>query len=460
MSEVHSKEEALGLSAGQWIVVTHPPMSLEEPLAYPVQCGSVEMEVYSSEADACTVSAYVMGTGDRVSAESARKRQYFPNVDLTAERLRVGEGLNIDYLESVLRCSSVDWRALLELPPSLGQRAEPPVDPNNPPGWGNAPCDVCNASVGRCGYWCSPACPPNFNYVKAKQSQPYKARIEARMLEYSHREFHDAVAAGDVEGFKLGPTGEAIEMTPEEKMARARGAPNATVPGKARTPQEDSAEADIRAMLLASGFSEARVDAALHDAHGDVNGAAERLFSGPRPRPDAAAGTGEEDFVVGMRLNAAERDAADVDDDKKLDFDEFCNFVRDREEGKHTLKELKERFDAMDADGNGKVDMSEYMLWPLPEASLPPPPPPHQPQRAASLAASAPPDTLPSPPAAPAPPAPSSSSTVVETTNKVLTPRGPATVLKQMGMRVRVELEDGKTTWIDSKDVRPWRRCA
>ncbi len=45
------------------------------------------------------------------------------------------------------------------------------------------------------------------------------------------------------------------------------------------------------------------------------------------------AGTGEEDFETGMRQNAMERDAADADQDGKLDFDEFCQFVRDREEG-------------------------------------------------------------------------------------------------------------------------------
>ena len=45
------------------------------------------------------------------------------------------------------------------------------------------------------------------------------------------------------------------------------------------------------------------------------------------------AGTGEEDFEDGMRQNAMERDAADADNDGKLDFGEFCQFVRDREEG-------------------------------------------------------------------------------------------------------------------------------
>merc|ERR1719230_2154879 len=51
-----------------------------------------------------------------------------------------------------------------------------------------------------------------------------------------------------------------------------------------------------------------------------------------------------------------------------LDFTEFCQFVRDREEGEFTDEELKRRFDALDADGSGKVDMSEYLLWSLKDA--------------------------------------------------------------------------------------------
>jgi len=80
------------------------------------------------------------------------------------------------------------------------------------------------------------------------------------------------------------------------------------------------------------------------------------------------AGKGEEDFEAGMRQNAMERDAADADQDGKLDFGEFCQFVRDREEGEFTEEDLKKRFDALDEDGSGKVDMSEYLLWSLREA--------------------------------------------------------------------------------------------
>ena len=68
---------------------------------------------------------------------------------------------------------------------------------------------------------------------------------------------------------------------------------------------------------------------------------------------------------MGMRQNMMERDAADTDQDGKLDFVEFCQFVRDREEGEFTDDELKKRFDALDQDGSGKVDMTEYVIWSL-----------------------------------------------------------------------------------------------
>ena len=68
-----------------------------------------------------------------------------------------------------------------------------------------------------------------------------------------------------------------------------------------------------------------------------------------------------------MRQNQMERDQADADNDGKLDFSEFCQFVRDREEGAEAFseEELKRRFDLLDEDGSGKIDMSEYLLWSL-----------------------------------------------------------------------------------------------
>ena len=103
-----------------------------------------------------------------------------------------------------------------------------------------------------------------------------------------------------------------------------------------------------------------------HSSTGSMPGSMGRMGP-PAPAADEV-GNGEEDFEAGMQQNAADRDAADADQDGKLDFTEFCAFVRDREEGNFTEMDLRLRFMALDADGSGKVDMSEYLQWSLKDA--------------------------------------------------------------------------------------------
>ena len=86
------------------------------------------------------------------------------------------------------------------------------------------------------------------------------------------------------------------------------------------------------------------------------------------PDEGDVVGTGEEAFEAGMKQNAMERDAADGDQDGKLDFGEFCNLVRSREEGEFTEEELKTRFEQLDDDGSGQVDMAEYLQFSLRDA--------------------------------------------------------------------------------------------
>ena len=85
---------------------------------------------------------------------------------------------------------------------------------------------------------------------------------------------------------------------------------------------------------------------------------------------DDLSGTGEEEFAIGMRQNAMERDAADGDQDQMLDYNEFKRYVRDREIGNPSEQELRERFQALDEDGSGKIDMSEFLQFSLRDALL------------------------------------------------------------------------------------------
>ena len=60
---------------------------------------------------------------------------------------------------------------------------------------------------------------------------------------------------------------------------------------------------------------------------------------------------------------------ADANADGSLDFDEFCQLARSREaERAPSEDELRARFDALDADGSGKVDMHEYLRFVLRDA--------------------------------------------------------------------------------------------
>ena len=52
----------------------------------------------------------------------------------------------------------------------------------------------------------------------------------------------------------------------------------------------------------------------------------------------------------------------DTNGDHVLDYSEFCAMVRDRE-GELTEAELLARFEAVDADGQGTVDLLEYIRF-------------------------------------------------------------------------------------------------
>ena len=83
---------------------------------------------------------------------------------------------------------------------------------------------------------------------------------------------------------------------------------------------------------------------------------------------DVANADPEEAFDVGMRQNAMEFDAADVDRDAKLDFTEFSALVREREAGTHSDDELQARFASIDTNMNNQIDLDEYIRYSLRDA--------------------------------------------------------------------------------------------
>ena len=83
---------------------------------------------------------------------------------------------------------------------------------------------------------------------------------------------------------------------------------------------------------------------------------------------DVANEEEEESFEVGMIQNALDFEAHDVNEDLMLSFDEFSALVRQRELGEHSDEELLARFEALDLDGSGQINMNEYIRWSLRDA--------------------------------------------------------------------------------------------
>ena len=60
--------------------------------------------------------------------------------------------------------------------------------------------------------------------------------------------------------------------------------------------------------------------------------------------------------------------ASSADGDGTLNLAEFSALIRGREDGEHSEEELKKRFDALDVNGTGQIDMQEYLIWSLKDA--------------------------------------------------------------------------------------------
>ena len=78
--------------------------------------------------------------------------------------------------------------------------------------------------------------------------------------------------------------------------------------------------------------------------------------------------TGESEFEAMMAERASAFGRADINNDGKLDFDEFKDLVHYRETTAYTDKQLKEKFADLDVDGSGSVDLPEFIAYSLRDA--------------------------------------------------------------------------------------------
>jgi len=83
---------------------------------------------------------------------------------------------------------------------------------------------------------------------------------------------------------------------------------------------------------------------------------------------DVANEQEEEKFDQGMRQNAMEYDAHDIDRDTKLSFEEFSAMIREREAGEHSEEELRSRFNSIDENNNNRIDLDEFIKFSLRDA--------------------------------------------------------------------------------------------
>ena len=95
----------------------------------------------------------------------------------------------------------------------------------------------------------------------------------------------------------------------------------------------------------------------------------------PDPRSAEERAAARKDFETQMRQSAMEFDSLDTrggaedgNGDTELDFKEFSRLIRERELGVHSEYALRERFDSMDLDKGGSIDLTEYITFALRDA--------------------------------------------------------------------------------------------
>ena len=79
-------------------------------------------------------------------------------------------------------------------------------------------------------------------------------------------------------------------------------------------------------------------------------------------------GDSEETFAAGMRQNAMDFGTHALRNDHTLNFNEFCAMISEREEGSHSTLILEQRFNALDTNHSGTIEMHEFLMFSLKDA--------------------------------------------------------------------------------------------
>ena len=140
------------------------------------------------------------------------------------------------------------------------------------------------------------------NMDEVAASRKAQAALETTRKPPSVQEAEAAAAKAAVEALRAG---HAVEdgpgpRDPSPRLEWSHGGLQLTAAQQLVAQQKQKETAlEVRAMLVASGCSDAQIDAATAAAHGDVNAAAEMLMDGTAP---AASGASPSPLVVGLKV--------------------------------------------------------------------------------------------------------------------------------------------------------------
>ena len=147
------------------------------------------------------------------------------------------------------------------------------------------------------------------------------------------------------------------EAVQRQKIARQQAQAAQVV--QARVGQRHAALTQVEAERPWEGGEDVREDGFTHQGFQRVTGARASV------QDEEGVRQAEEAFSAGMRQNAMEFDVVDKDQDHKLDYDEFVAFIKQREKGPHSDFQLRARFESLDADGSGQIDLHEFIRFSL-----------------------------------------------------------------------------------------------
>ena len=199
--------------------------------------------------------------------------------------------------------------------------------------------------------------------VEAAQADERRQRARAEKAEKLYSEARGKL--GDLE--KMKAEAKAEQNAAERAKADRAAAAKERAERAARLRNEGKKSAAAKAAQQMAEEEEKRKKAAEEAAAKKQKLAAARA-KGKKNEEEGRLAIGELELDMQQRVGGFLQVAKGKGSDITLDFNAFVEFVEAREVGPHDEDVLQQRFQEMDMDGSGEIDLSEYLLWGLKEA--------------------------------------------------------------------------------------------